>query len=163
METTALKMFTDTIQYEEELIWIVPVCEFFKINIQNQQRKLKNDPILRNLWTNLSTDLGKIDKNGRILLSKKGFSRWIQTINENTIDENLRENFITYQTLLHDFLYGSAEIHTAIRKTRAELDEWTAMYSNSGNMVKRKKKELDELLNNMFQYKLPFAEQKSIE
>ena len=87
METTTLKMFSDTIKNENGLIWIAPVCDFFQISLQNQQRKLKTDPILSKLWMKMSTDslenenldgkistdLGEIDKNGRILLTKKVF------------------------------------------------------------------------------------------
>ena len=101
METTVVKMFTDTIRYKGANIWIAPVCDFFQISLQNQQRKLKTDPILSRLWIKMSTDslenenlygknhtdldknenlvrknvpvFGEIDKNGRILLFRKGF------------------------------------------------------------------------------------------
>lgn len=163
MEATTIKMYSDTIKYDDgDMIWVKPVCDLFNLHVQNQYIKIKNDPILGVLYGKNSTDLGKIDTTGRIFLSKKGFLRWIQIINANTIDENLRENFTMYQSQISDFLYGSAELHTAIRNTRAELEEWSAMYSTAGNMIQSKKKELEELLNNMFQYRLPFNETKQL-
>src|SRR5680860_1709982 len=49
METTTLKMFSDTIKNENGLIWITPVCDFFNLHVQNQYSKIKNDPILSKL------------------------------------------------------------------------------------------------------------------
>ena len=91
MQTTELAMFTETVKFQNSNIWIKPVCDFFKLDVQNQYTKIKNDPILGKLYGKNSTDLseinklygkttpdlGEIDKNGRVLLSKKGFVRWI--------------------------------------------------------------------------------------
>ena len=78
METTALTMFNQTVKYEQEYIWLKPVCDFFKINYENQTRKIKNDPILANQSTKKSNSLMFGDKYPRILLTKKGFIRWVQ-------------------------------------------------------------------------------------
>jgi hypothetical protein len=163
MEITTLRIFSETVKIDGDKIWVRPVCNFFQIDVRNQHKNIKKDAILSKMVGKNTPSLGEIDDYGRIWLTKKGFSRWIQIINPNIIPDELREQFIEFQSMLDDFLYGSAELHTAIRKTRAELDEWTAMYSTSGNMVKRKKKELDELLNNMFQYRLPFNETKQLQ
>ena len=56
METTTLKMFSDTIKNENGLIWITPVCDFFNLHVQNQYSKIKKDPILSKLWIKMSTD-----------------------------------------------------------------------------------------------------------
>lgn len=110
METTTLKMFSDTIQNENGLIWITSVCDFFNLHVKNQYSKIKKDPILGKLvgknrpdstqneilvGKNMP-DFGVIDNNGRILLTRKGFLRWIQIINPNTLHEELREKFIMY-------------------------------------------------------------------
>lgn len=58
METTAMTMFQQTLEFQNEFVLIKPVCDFFGINLQNQHRKLKNDPIFCNLWTKKSTDFG---------------------------------------------------------------------------------------------------------
>ncbi len=80
MESTAFKIFKSTVKVENENIWIKPVCDFFNLHVQNQYIKIKNDPILGKLYGKNSTDLGEIDNNGRILLSRKGFIRWINII-----------------------------------------------------------------------------------
>ena len=105
MQTTALQIFNQTVQFEMDLIWVKPLCDFFNLNVQFQSRKLKNDPILSKLWTKTSRDLGEIDPNGRILLSKKGFIRWIQTINPNTIDKKLHHLAFQRVELLLIFIH----------------------------------------------------------
>jgi hypothetical protein len=176
MEITTLKMFTDTIQYKGTNIWIAPVCEFFQINLQNQQRKLKTDPILSKLWTKMSTDsfenedidgkmstvLGEIDKNGRILLTRKGFLRWIHTINFNTIPIELQENFIMYQEMVFEFLFGTAEEAVEIARTNYELQQWKQKYSEAGTMIKKTQIELTDLLNARYQYRIDFKQNSAL-
>jgi hypothetical protein len=131
--------------------------------VKNQYIRIKNDPILGDLYGKNSTDLGKIDTNGRIFLSKKGFIRWIQTVNMNTVDESLRANFATFQNMIFDFLYGSSELHTAIKHLRNEVSNLKATYSEAGRQIQLKEKELKELLDNIYQYRLPFTgDQKAI-
>lgn len=162
METTALIMFQRTVKYEDSLIWIKPLCEFFEISVQNQQRKLKNDGILGNLWIKKSTDLGKIDENGRILLSKKGFLRWIMIINMNTVSENLRPKFIQYQELISDFLYGSFEQENNIRRLYAESNSIDDQMKELARRKRMNRKALNMALYDRYQYSLPFNEQSSI-
>lgn len=176
MESTALKMFTETVQEENNLIWIKPLCDFFNLHAKNQYSKIKSDPILGNLVgknrpdsgenENLvgkkATDFGIIDQNGRILLSKKGFLRWVQIINPNTVDENLQDSFIQYQEKISDFLLGSMEEHEAIAKTNQRLQGLKQSYSEIGNEIKQAQKELNELLNNRYQYRLPFNQAKQL-
>jgi hypothetical protein len=132
METTALTMFRQTIQYSGQYIWVKPVCEFFEISLQNQHRKIKNDSILGKLWTKKSADLGQIDNNGRILLSRKGFIRWIQIINANTIVERLREKFSIYQELIFDYLYGSAEEEEQAKIDYQLIQKYRRLYAKIG-------------------------------
>lgn len=150
METTTLAMFRQTVQYDGQLIWVRPVCDFFEISVQNQHRKLKNDVILGNLWIKKSTDLGKIDENGRILLSKKGFIRWIQIINANTITDHLRERFVKFQDLIFDYLYGSAEEEENIKLHYARLQKLERLYSKVGTEIKREKTTVAQLLNGRY-------------
>ena len=163
METTALKMFTETVHEENNLIWVRPVCDFFQIDVQNQYIKIKNDAILSKLYGKNSTDLGKNDKNGRILLTKKGFIRWIQIINPNIIPAELRDRFIEYQEKVSDFLLGSIEEHQAIASANNRLQQLKASYSETGNEIKRVQAELNELLNMRYQYRLPFANTAAVE
>ena len=157
METTALTMFNQTIKYSGKNIWINPVCEFFEISVQNQQRKLKKDAILKKLWTKKSTDLGEVDKNGRILLSKKGFVRWIQLINPKTVRDELREKFVKFQELIFDFLYGSADEQEKAKVNYARLQKLENLKAKIGVEIKRLKKELKQHWSNRYlQTTIPF-------
>ena len=172
METTTLKMFSDTIKNENGLIWIKPLCDFFKLHVKNQYHNIKKDPILtklvqknrpdsdqdENLVRKNIPDFGEIDKNGRILLSRKGFLRWVQIINPNIIPEDFRDNFILYQEMVSDFLFGSVEEHETITRVNHELQQWKQKYSEAGTMVKKKQAELTLLLNTRYQYRIDFKQ-----
>ena len=123
MNSTDVKMFSDTIQYKKGNIWVKPVCDFFQINTRNQYQRIKNDPILGSLVGKNLPNMGEIDEKGRIFLTRKGFIRWIQTINANTISQDFREQFIIYQNVIFDFLYGSLEEHKIITKVNYELQQ----------------------------------------
>jgi hypothetical protein len=110
MDNTAIKMFSNTIKYDDNTwIWVKPVCDFFKINYENQTRKIKSDPILANHSTKKSNSLMFGDNYPRLLVDKIGFIRWIQLINPNTIATELRSSFEKYQELVMEFLFGSVE------------------------------------------------------
>jgi len=78
--------FKKIVEYEKNAIWIKPFCDFFGLDVRNQHRKIKNDTVLSKLVAKNTPDFGEIDKNGRILLTKKGFIRWIQIINPNSVN-----------------------------------------------------------------------------
>ena len=150
MKTTALQMFNQTIQYQGNDIWIKPVCDFFEINYENQTRKVKKDNILSKQSTKKSSSLMFSDNYPRILLTKKGFVRWIQLINPQTIKETLREKFSQFQDLVFDFLYGSVEdeAQTSFHYTR--LRKLEKLYSKIGTEIKREKKALTKCLNGKY-------------
>lgn len=164
METTALAMFRQTIKYSGQNIWVRPVCEFFNLDVRNQHKKIKNDPILGKLVVKNTpdfekngnngrknrTDLGEIDSNGRILLTKKGFIRWVQIINANTIAEELREKFSIYQELVFDYLYGSADEEKQIKVHYNRMLKLERLYSRIGTEMKREKATVATLLNGRY-------------
>ena len=177
METTALEMFKKTVQYEHSYIWVKPVCEFFELNVQSQQRKLKKDPILEKLWTKTSTDLTKneklvgkntpdfgiVDNNGRVLLSKKGFVRWIQIINTNTVAEPLREKFSIYQELVFDYLYGNMEQENQIKVDYARLKKLRHLYAKIGREIQRVDNNVKLYMDTKFtQLSIEFNEPKQL-
>lgn len=151
MENNDLLMFNQTVKYEHNLIWVKPVCDLFELHAKNQYTKIKNDAILgnlvgknrpdlgknENLRTKTSTDLGIIDDNGRIFLSKKGFLRWIQIINANTISDKHRDKFIIYQTLISDFLYGNFETEEQMRVDYVRLDKLKKLNNKISAEIRR--------------------------
>jgi len=47
METTDLQLFKQTVILDENNdIFIQPLCDFFGINVKNQQRFIQKDPVL---------------------------------------------------------------------------------------------------------------------
>jgi len=163
MEAIALVMFNQTVKYENDNIWVKPVCDFFNLHVKNQHAKIKKDLILGKLVGKNRPDLGEIDNNGRILLSKKGFLRWIQIINPNTIDPKLQPSFLLYQELIFDYLIGSGEEQKMIGNLNAKLQDLKMDYSALGNEIRTTQKALFAALNRRYQYSLPFEAQKEIQ
>jgi hypothetical protein len=65
--------------------------------------------------------------------------------------------------LIFDFLYGSSELHSQIKHLRGEVANLKQTYSEAGRQIQLKEKELKELLDNIYQYRLPFTgDQKAI-
>lgn len=163
METQELSMFYQTVKQENEFIYIKPVCDFFQINYENQTRKIKNDVILINQSTKKSNSLMFGDNYPRILLSKKGFIRWIQLINPNTIIESLRQKFVKFQELVFDFLYGSAEDNKKLVFNHKRLTKLNEVKKRINSEITRVKSEIDKYMNNRsIQYEINFAPSKAI-
>jgi hypothetical protein len=162
METTALKMFTETVKETDNMIWVRPLCDFFQIDVRNQHKNIKSDAILSKMVGKNTPSFGEIDDYGRIWLTKKGFIRWIQIINPNIIPAQLQEQFIEYQEKISDFLLGSMEEHEQIAATNNRLQNLKGQYSQLGNEIRQAQKELQNLLNNRYQYRLAFKPVKQL-
>jgi hypothetical protein len=162
METSAIEMFKSTVQYENEYIWLKPVCDFFKINYENQTRKIKSDKILANHSTKKSSSLMFGDNYPRILVDKIGFIRWIQLINAKTIDENLQEKFSKYQEMVFDYLYGSLQEEKETKLHYQRLRKLERLYGKIGAEIKREKQVLAGYLDNRYQMKLNFNGQQAL-
>lgn len=103
------------------------------------------------------------DKYPRILLTKKGFIRWIQLVNANTIAENLREKFVKFQEMIFDYLYGSADENKKAKLNYARLHKLERLYGIIGSEIKRVKKELHQHWNSKYlQTSLEFPEQHQL-
>jgi NAD-dependent DNA ligase len=158
MENATLQMFHTTIRFHQDMIWIKPVCDFFQIDVRNQHKKIKNDPILQKLVGKNTPDFGEIDNNGRILLTKKGFLRWIQIINPNTITKHLQEKFIQFQLLVFDYLLGSFENEDTIRTHYQRLSKLKRLKMKIGNEITRCETAINDYLSGRFlQTKLDFT------
>ena len=157
METTALTMFQQTVKYEQDSIWLKPVCVFFQINYENQTRKIKNDRILANQSTKKSNSLMFGDNYPRILLTKKGFIRWIQLVNVNTIVKNLQEKFVQFQEMIFDYLYGQTEVEQQAKVDYTRLKRLKSLYAKIGREIQKIEKGFNDYLESRFvQYKLDF-------
>ncbi|MEM8564920.1 MAG: phage antirepressor N-terminal domain-containing protein [Bacteroidota bacterium] len=150
MKNTTTEMFKSIVRIQNECIWVKPVCDFFNLDVRNQHKKIKNDPILSKLVEKNTPDSSDIDKNGRILLSKKGFVRWIQLINANTIAENLRSKFIRFQELIFDYLYESMEQVADITKSYKRLRKLRSLQSKIAHEISREKQRVKNYMDNRF-------------
>lgn len=158
MENATLQMFHTTIRFHQDMIWIKPVCDFFDLDVKYQHRKIKNDPVLQNLVENSLPDLGEIDKNGRILLSKKGFLRWIQIVNPQMIRKDLKEKFIQFQLLVFDYLLGSFDREIHIRKEYNRLEKLKRLKNKISAEITVCERAISDYLSGRFlQTKLDFT------
>lgn len=163
MQTTELVMFQKTIKYNRDNIWLKPLCDFFDISYKWQVEVVKKDHILTTMVRKNSSETTFGDKRGRILLPKKGFIRWIQLINPAIIREDLQDSFKNFQTLVFDYLYGSAEEKELIRHEYNRLHKLKKLYSKLGNEIKQSEKSLNFMLNNHYnQLRLPYESQEEI-
>ena len=160
MEKTALQMFTSTVKDDNEHIFIKPLCDFFKIDTEKQVVKIKTDQILANCYAKKSNKMLFGDNYLHFCLDKKGFIRWIQLLNPNIIDKNLRPSLLIYQELIFEFLYGAAEEQKMIGSLNAKLQSLKMDYSSIGHEIRITQQQLFMALNNRYQYSLPFAHQK---
>lgn len=134
------------VENEEQAIWITPVCSFFKISYENHRKLIKSDPILQSIQIKKSDYLAFGDNRQRILLPKLGFIRWIQLINPNTVDPELREKFKQFQVDVFKIAYSASEKrteHAALYKEYIALKQQAAATSSRLRAVK---KELDTVV-----------------
>ena len=100
------------------------------------------------------------DNYPRLCLDKKGFIPWIQLLNPNIIDKNLRPSFLIYQEMIFDFLYGAAEEQKMIGSLNAKLQNLKLNYSMIGIDIRNTQQKQLRVLNNRYQYSLSFTHQK---
>ena len=156
MENTSLQMFKSTVLYQEEFIWIKPVCDFFEINYENQTRKINNDQIIANHSTKKSNSLVFGDNYLRILVDKIGFIRWIQLINPKTIKESLRSKFCNYQEMIFDYLFGSMKKESVTKSSYNRLKKLERLKDKITSEIKIEKNRLSNYLQDKFQTKMEF-------
>lgn len=163
METTALKMFESTIKIENDQVYVKPLCDFFKIDYQNQVERIRKDKILANSYGKNRNKMMFGDNYPRVSLDKKGFIRWIQLINPSLLPENLRDSFITYQTLIFDFFYGSAEQEDFISKLVCQNQTIDEQLRELARQKRQLRKQLTQALNERYQYSITFIEPTAIQ
>ncbi len=162
MEKTALQMFTATVKNDDEHIFIKPLCDFFGIDSEKQVVKIKNDPILAFCYAKKSNKTQFGDNYLHFCLDKKGFIRWIQLINPNTINKNMRNSFLSCQELIFEFLYGAAEEQELIGRLNAKLQNLKMDYSSIGHEIRITQQQLFSALNKRYQYSLQFTRQNQL-
>jgi hypothetical protein len=157
METTQLSIFNRTIKTDDECIFVKPLCDFFQIDYDNQVVRIKNDAVLSSQTGKKPFETLFGDTRPRVCLTKKGFVRWIQLINPNTLPENLREKFMQYQTDIFDFFYGTAQEETEIRRLMGEQQRIDLQLKELAAKKRQLRKSLNSALYGRYQYQLEFT------
>ncbi len=150
METTELTMFRNSVQQIESNIAVKPFCTFFGLNFQNQVERIKRDPVLNQLYGNFRTVGADFKQREMFCLTKRGFIRWIDRINPQNVAENLRENFIRFQILIDDYLYGSEQDNEQMRLNYTRLKKLRQLYAKVGREIQRVDTEVKCFLDNRY-------------
>ena len=162
MENTALKMFTDTVKYKDNHIFVKPLCDFFEIDYDNQVSKIKKDPEMASRTGKFRCEVLFSDTRLHFSLTKNGFLMWILSINPSLVREDLREKFIRYKSLISDYLYGSVEEQENIRMLNGRLQLLKNKYSEVGTEIRITQRNLTDALNQRYQYSIDFEEPKAL-
>ena len=150
MNAESLTLFKQTIQYHAQDIFVKPVCDFFNLDYQNQVEKIRIDLILKNCYGKNRNNSLFGDNYPRVTLTKKGFIRWIQLINPNTIAENVRDKFIEYQTMIFDYLFGSMEENETLRLEYARNKKLKSLFSKIGREIQLSDRKIREFMDGRY-------------
>jgi hypothetical protein len=160
---SAIEMYKNTIKYEGTYIFIKPLCDFFNIDYENQLRNINNNQLLKKLALKKTSISIFGDNFERVAVSKRGYITWILQINPKIVQENLRDNFILYQELIFDFMFGSIEREENIKHNYQRLSKLKDLKSKISNEIKKCELNIENYLNGKFmQTQLDFKEYRSI-
>lgn len=153
-------MFQQSVKYvDADHIAIKPVCDFFDINYRNQLDRIKKHEMLNQLCG--KNHMVAFDNRLRSMYSfpKHGFLMWIYGINPKIVASHLRENFITFQMLVHEFVFGAVQNIEIARVNHQRLKKAKSLYGKIGNLIKQLEGEQSLYLESHFnQLKLSFIE-----
>jgi hypothetical protein len=163
METTALSMFNSTIKYHGNDIFIKPFCDFFKIEYDNQCRRIKSSPLLKTSAGKNTSMLLFGDERERVTLTKQGFITWILQLNPSIVQVSLQEKLLQYQTLIFDFMFGSIKREESIRLKYMRLKKLKKLKSKIANEISNCEEEIKSYLDGKFiQTKIQFEKPKEL-
>lgn len=165
MENSSIQMFRQTIKkLDEDTIFIKPLCDFFQIDSEYQVENIRNDRILSKSYGKKRNKILFGDNYPRVFLTQKGFIRWIQIINSNTVAEHLKEKFEIYQELLFDYMFGNMDREREMSVKVRRINKLVRLYSKIGLEIKAVKADINLYLNERFEQKtIDFKPQKSVQ
>lgn len=151
MDNSIKQIYQQTIQYQNQMIWVAPVCEFFGLDTKYHYHKIKNHSILGNLVGNNQPDLGMIDNNGRIFLSKNAFIIWIGTINPKKIKQELKKAFDKFHRFIFDYMFGSLEERATAVTSNKRLLKLERLNKIITKEIKVEKKKINRFVTGQLQ------------
>lgn len=163
MDTTAISMFTSTVKYSGEDIFIQPFCDFFQIDYLNQKKAINNNPLLKKAVSKKTHQLMFGDNQARICLTKQGFITWILQLRCQIVHPSLQEKLLQYQSLIFDFMFGSIEREEKAKVNYARLNKLKRLKTKIVSEIARCEDEIHNYLDGKFvQTRLQFNEPKQL-
>lgn len=163
MNSAHITMFSKTIKYNGDLIFVKPFCDFFGIEYDNQCRFINSSPLL-------NTDTGKTinkslfgDERERLTLTKQGFITWIIQLRPKIVAPELREKLFSYQKMIFNYLLGSFGVEDQMRNTYARINKLKRLKTKISHELELCQNELKDYLDGRFlQTRLNFPESNQI-
>lgn len=147
---TALTMFTSTVKYSDDVIFIQPFCDFFQIDYLNQRKSINNNPLLKRSMSKKTSMLLFGDERERIALSKQGFITWIVQLRIQLVHPSLQEKLLEYQTLIFDYMFGNIQSEDKTKLAYARLNKLKRLQSKIKAEIKKAEKDIDGYLISKF-------------
>lgn len=153
MKANELQILKQSVLYINDDIAIKPACEAIGIDYKYQISSIKKDEILSQLYKLAYTTGADKKQYEMFCLPKHGFLMWIYKIEGSKIKPESRQNLITIQSLIHEYLYSgekrakAQELYIAqIRSIEAEEQECKETIAAQGRRLKEIKKIKRDLL-----------------
>lgn len=163
MDTTAISMFTSTVKYSGEDIFIQPFCDFFQIDYLNQRKAINRNPLFKTSVSKKTSMLLFGDERERLTLTKQGFITWILQLRCQIVHPNLREKLLLYQSLIFDFMFGSIEREEKAKVNYARLNKLKRLKTKIVSEIARCEDEIHNYLDGKFvQTRIQFNEPKQL-
>lgn len=145
-----------SIKRDEGDIFVKPICDLFKIDYENQLKRIKKDPLLSKLASKKTATLQFGDNFERICLPERGFFRWVQLINPTLVQEDIRVHFLDFQINLFDYFFNKAVISHTEQIQYTRLKKMERLYGLIGREIQSLKKKVDSSIDKRFsiQYSL---------
>lgn len=157
-------MFSKTVKYKGDAIFIQPFCDFFGIAYKHQRKKINQDPILSKEMQLAKSVTIFDDERERIALSKLGFVRWIQILSPASVKGDLSSRLIEFQRLIIEYIYGTFGEEERIRDVYKRRDKADRLYKKILKIKQDCDKEIQDFHDRKYlQTKLDFPEDQKRE
>ena len=171
MNTEIVKVNNTDIEcpYENEQHYVAvrSICKALGIDHQKQFERIKNDPILKDAYTDTvyTSDSSGTRKQAMFCLPVRYIFGWIFTIDESKVSDRARPTFMQYKRECYDALYEHFFLRAAmyeqrermLAKKRDEILELEQKKQDASEQIKRVKSEIQVIETTpIMQLKLDF-------
>lgn len=146
----ALTMFTSTVKYSDDVIFIQPFCDFFQIDYLNQKKSINSNELIKRSVSKKTSMLLFGDQRERIALTKQGFITWILQLKCQLVHPSLQEKLLEYQTLIFDYMFGNIQTEDKTKLAYARLNKLKRLQSRIKSEINKSEKEIQGYLCSKF-------------